>query len=144
MVKTLYLVTKRGITCLTGDDSAEIIAEIEKNEVLLPFTWFESGVPVYMAIQKLKNGNNGEGIIKDSVKYEYTPVVIPDPINYGMTAPDMYGKSVTYPNKIVRIIERRTRQKTTLAEQIKKAMTLILPICVALVIIFLMAVLLGG
>lgn len=132
MVKRVYLLTKRGVEIQSGKNARETIETIEKGDTF-PYTFYEKGkYPVYVAVH---NGSIG-------------PLVFPNPgsedENYGITSPELYAKTVTYPEAAARIIQLQTRSKPSLMDQMKKVMTLATPIVAVAFIIFIMAVALKG
>lgn len=130
-IKRAYIVTKKGIQELAGDDARQAIEDIEKESNLTPYTFFENGMPVYIAIKDGKNGN-------------VQPIVFPESKDYGITAPELFGVVVTLPTDIAQFLRMRQREKPSLFDQLKKYTAVGLPIAVLAFIIFLLSMTLGG
>ena len=112
-------------------DIDRIVQELSKNGAALSeFEFYERQKTVLHAI---KNSDNG-----------YSPLKFPDPKNYGMMAPELYSKSVTYKYAWQRLIESIIERKPSLASDIKKITVLALPITIMAFLIFVMVVTLGG
>ena len=130
----VYLKTKTGVDILMGLDAQKIIERIKENGGdLQPYIFQENMVEVYMAIKK--------NSAIEPVKF---PKPGSSPDDYGTTSSELYAKVVTYPEIVSRIIQLQTKTKPTLMDQIKKAMTLAMPIVAVASMIFIMAVALGG
>ena len=112
-------------------DIDRIIEDLKKNgSTLSEFEFYEKEKPVFHAVKTSDNG--------------YRPLSFPDPKNYGMMAPELYSKAVTYKYAWQKLIESIIERKPTLASEIKKITVLALPITIMAFLIFVMVVTLGG
>jgi hypothetical protein len=136
LISRIYLIKNRGVELFDGPDAeADIkaIQEISKDDDS-PYTFYENGMPVYLAI---KNGN-------------YSPLVFPEPGTSvekgeaGMTSMELYGLTVTLPSTIEKIIELETEPKPSLLDQARKIMTPTLVIVGSILVIFLLVVIMKG
>lgn len=136
LIDTVYLIKKTGIEMIEGIDAmADIkaIREASKGDDT-PYTFYESGRPVYWAI---KNGS-------------YSPLVFPEPGSkvkegqMGYTSIQLYGWAVTLASTIERIIEILTEPKPSLIDQARKIMTPTIVIVAAIIGVFLIVAMIGG
>lgn len=133
-ISRVYIGTHAGVQVYEGKQAWPVIREIREIAAGddTPFICYENGMPVYVARRASA----------------LRPMPYPDPGSaadqYGLTAVELYGLTVTFPQTIAKIVEKETQGKPSLLNDAKKIMTLALPIVAAVFAIFLMAVILGG
>jgi len=132
LIGRIYLVKKTGFEILEGADAAKDIKAIQEGTKNTtdgdgPYTFYESGRPVYVAVN---TGNGG-----------YSPVTFPDPGpkegEMGMSSMELYSLAVTLAQTIEKIIELETLPKPSLIDQAKKIMTPTIAIVACVFVIFL-------
>ena len=112
-------------------DTDEILKDIEdKGGALSEYEFYEKHRPVYYGIQK----SDGS----------YSPLTFPEAKDYGMTAPELYSKAVTYRDAMKKFMELLIKKKPSMAAEIKKITVLAFPIVIIVFLIFVMVVALGG
>ena len=139
LIGRVYLIVPGGLQAIEMPDAEEHIRAIQKAakdypDGDLPFTFYEGGKPVYMAI---KNG-----------KYEALAFPEPGPhVNegqIGMTSVRLYSLAETLASTIEKIIELETEPKPSLLDQAKKIMTPTIAIVACVLVIFLILVVMKG
>lgn len=130
---TTVFVASKGVLDIYEDtvDTEKILSDITNGGgAISEYEFFEKHMPVYYA----RKDSDGK----------YSPLKFPDPKNYGMMAPELYSKAVTYKYSWQRLIESIIERKPSLASDIKKITVLALPITIMVFLIFVMVVTLGG
>lgn len=135
MIKAVYLVTKRGLEIFTDGAQESIVKKIEEDNKeqndRLPYIIHiqPGGEPAYMASQ---SGDT------------YVPVNYPEPKDYGLTAPELHAKGITYRDALALFLKLRTKGKSSLWSQTKRVMSLIAPIAIIAFLIFIMVIAMQG
>lgn len=132
MDTTVFIASKGRLDIYVDEaDTARILKEIQDNGgALSEYEYYERHKPVYYGI---KNSDNG-----------YSPLKFPEPKDYGMTAPELYSKAVTYRDAMKKFLELLIKRKPSMAAEIKKITVLAFPIVIIVFLIFVMVIALGG
>jgi len=130
---TIVFIASKGRLDIYEDaaDTDRILKEIEDGGgTLSEFEFFEKHQPVYYGV-------------KDSAG-KYAPLKFPEPALYGMGAPELYNKAVTYRDSWQRFIESIIKKKPSMMADVKKIMVLAFPIVIICFLIFIMVVVMGS
>ena len=132
-MNTTVFIARKGRLHIIDDsvEATKILAKIKADGgSLSEYEFFEKHKPVYYAIQ------SSDG--------QYSPLIFPEPKDYGLTSPQLYTMAVTYRDAMKKFIEAIIKKKPSLASEVKKLMVLAFPIVIIAFLIFIMVVTMGG
>lgn len=136
METTVYLIRKGRLHIIDEPGAATAIITAIKNggQALSEFEFYRKHKAEYVAIDRTEK--------PDEPKYE--PLSFPEPVDYGITSPQLYAMAVTYRDCIKAFIQKTIKKKPSMAGEIKKIMVLAFPMVIIVFLIFVMVVALGG
>jgi hypothetical protein len=127
-IDTVYLATRNGLEGYFGDDAQDLIKQIQQGDDS-PYVHYEtSGKPFYMAIQN------------DKIE----PLKFPEPKDYGTTSADLFAMAITCADAIAEFVRLKIRGKQGLASQLMRPGILGMALVVAIFLIFILSVYIGG
>jgi len=125
-VDTAYIISKDGLDVYTGPDAEEIIKQIQGGDDT-PYMFYNPR-PFYLAV---KNGT-------------IQPLGFPEPKDYGTTSANLFAMGVTVADAIAEFVRLKIRGKQGLAGQLRQLGMLGMPLVIAIFLIFILAVYIGG
>jgi hypothetical protein len=131
-VKTVYVITKDALHQYIGRQGQEtqwdnLIKEIQANDNM-PYIFYQSSKPFYMAVQN--------GTIQ--------PLLFPEPKDYGTTSANLFAMAVTCADAIAEFIRLKIKGRQGLASQLRQLGVLGMPLVIAIFLIFILIVYIGG
>ncbi len=125
-VDTAYIISKDGLDVYMGPDAKEIIKQIQGGADT-PYMFFNPR-PFYLAV---KNGT-------------IQPLAFPEPKDYGTTSANLFAMGVTVADAIAEFVRLKIKGKQGLAGQLRQLGMLGMPLVIAIFLIFILAVYIGG
>ena len=123
----VYLISRDGLDVYMGPDAEEIIKQIQSGEDDTPYMFYNPK-PFYLAV---KNGT-------------IQPLTFPEPKDYGTTSANLFAMGVTCADAISEFIRLKIRGKQGMASQLRQLGVLGMPLVIAIFLIFILAVYIGG
>jgi len=123
----VYLISKAGLDVYLGTDAEEMIKQIQSGKDDTPYMFYNPK-PFYLAV---KNGT-------------IQPLIFPDSKEFGTTSANLFAMAVTCADAISEFIRLKIRGKQSLASQLRQLGMLGMPLVIAIFLIFILAVYIGG
>lgn len=123
----VYLISKAGLDVYLGTDAEEMIKQIQSGKDDTPYMFYNPK-PFYLAV---KNGT-------------IQPLIFPDSNKFGTTSANLFAMAVTCADAISEFIRLKIRGKQGLASQLRQLGMLGMPLVIAIFLIFILAVYIGG
>jgi hypothetical protein len=128
IIDTVYIANQGKLDGYFGDDAADLIKQIQSGDDSEYKLYQPNGKPFYMAIQN------------ETLK----PLTFPEPKDYGTTSANLFAMAVTCADAIAEFIRLKIRGKQGLATQLMRPGVLGMALVVAIFLIFILSVYIGG
>jgi hypothetical protein len=122
-----YVISRDGLDVYLGADAEEIVTQIQGLGDDTPYMFYNPK-PFYLAV---KNGT-------------IMPLTFPEPKDYGTTSASLFAMAVTCADAIAEFIRLKIKGKLGLAGQLRQLGMLGMPLIIAIFLIFILAVYIGG
>jgi hypothetical protein len=126
-IDTVYLITHDGLEGYFGPDAQDLVKQIQQQGDDTPYIFYNPK-PFYIAIQ---NGS-------------IEALLFPEPENYGTTSASLFAMAVTCADAIAEFVKLKIRGKVGLLSQLMRPGILGMALVVAIFLIFILAIYLGG
>ena len=122
-----YVISHDGLDVYLGTDAQEIVTQIQRLGDDTPYMFYNPK-PFYLAV---KNGT-------------IMPLTFPEPKDYGTTSASLFAMAVTCADAIAEFIRLKIKGRQGLAGQLRQLGMLGMPLIIAIFLIFILAVYIGG